>query len=65
MYFSEKNDEVGYFAYWGGANVDESVNTLEKSFEEGINKYWFNENLSRDDVMLNSFKYAANKVKVK
>ncbi|MBD5112736.1 MAG: hypothetical protein HDT42_09455 [Ruminococcaceae bacterium] len=65
IYFSEKNDEVGYFAYWGGSNVDKSVNTLEKSFEEGINKYWFNGNLSLDDVMLNSFKYAANKVKVK
>lgn len=65
MYFSEKSDDVGYFTYWGGSNVDKSVNTLEKSFEEGINKYWFNENLSLDDVMLNSFKYAASKVKVK
>lgn len=66
MYFSEKSDdEVGYFAYWGGSNVDKSANILEKFFEEGINKYWFNENLSLDDVMLNSFKYAANKVKVK
>ena len=66
MYFSEKsNNEVGYFAYWGGSNVDESVNVFEKPFEEGINKYWFNENLSLDDVMLDSFKYVASNVKVK
>lgn len=64
MYFSEKsNEEVGYFAYWGG--VGESVQAFEKPFEEGINNYWFNENLSLDDVMLNSFKYVASKVKVK
>lgn len=66
MYFSEKNDDdVGYFAYYGGGNVSNSTDKLAKPFEEGINKYWFNENLSLDDVMLNSFKYAAGRVKVK
>lgn len=66
IYFSEKNDDdIGYFAYWGGSSVDDSVNKLEKPFEEGINKYWFNENLSLDEVMLNAFKYAAGRVNVK
>lgn len=66
MYFSEKNsNDVGYFAYWGGSNVDKSVNTLENPFEEGINKYWFNEELSLDDVILKSFKYVSVNVNVK
>lgn len=66
MYFSEKNDDdIGYFAYWGGSSVDASVNKLETPFEDGINKYWFNENLSLDNVMLNAFRYAAGRVNVK
>lgn len=65
IYFSEKNDDIGYFAYWGGSNINTSVNKLEKPFEEGINKYWFNENLSLDNVMLNAFKYTAGRVRVK
>lgn len=63
MYFSEKGeDEVGLFKFCIGEKAKTVGDKITGLFEQGINEYWFNENLSLDEVISSAFKYTSNHV---
>ena len=66
MYFAEKDEnEVGLFKFCIGEKAKGVGDKITGIFEKGINEYWFNENLSLDEVMSSAFKFTTNHVIVK